>query len=283
MEKWRLKRRFKLSWDFYGETVARFRNLGWPQTSALRMYEYYLPVVDTGPIHKVIVVFQPVDSASLRQSMNIDLIYAPCEIDLQTYALLNSKDRGIMLFQNMHETLLDIAEDRGWNAQAFQEAYSKVTSANFEFSGYWKTPLSNPSRQYKAQIYWEFDDEIEVFICIGPYKGDGPTSKISICRLPATLAALDNILGQLKWEDESHVRLLHTNKRDYWDINVPSGTVNFCYPRALNEDAHGQYDLGIMYLEGRLVPKDREKAIYWIRKTAEKKFGRAIKKLIQIE
>src|SRR4051812_24123189 len=115
MEKWRLKRRFHIDWDFQEETVDRIRTLGWPQWSILWMYDYYLPAIDTGTIRKIIVAFYDEDSTFPDNSMVLGVLFAPCQIDLQAYAKLDSKERGIMLFQHMHETLLGIAEDENWD------------------------------------------------------------------------------------------------------------------------------------------------------------------------
>jgi TPR repeat protein len=54
-----------------------------------------------------------------------------------------------------------------------------------------------------------------------------------------------------------------------------TGTVDFHFFRAESGDAHGQYDLAKMYLDGYLVDKNLDKALYWLKKAADQKFKRA--------
>jgi TPR repeat protein len=55
--------------------------------------------------------------------------------------------------------------------------------------------------------------------------------------------------------------------------------LTFHFPRAEKGDAHGQYELAIMYLNGRTVERDAEQAVYWLEKSATQNFRRAVRLL----
>jgi TPR repeat protein len=104
-----------------------------------------------------------------------------------------------------------------------------------------------------------------------------------ILSFPPAITILEDALGKLEWVDESKLRVTHSNGRDYWLIDLEKGTCEFVYPRADAGDPHGQFQLGLLYLEGRYVPRDRERALYWIRQSAAQKFAHAVKRLRELE
>ena len=55
--------------------------------------------------------------------------------------------------------------------------------------------------------------------------------------------------------------------------------MEFHFPRADSGDAHGQFDLAKMYIDGWIVDQDIEQARKWLERSAEQGFPRAIKLL----
>ncbi|MGU3685188.1 hypothetical protein [Citrobacter portucalensis] len=54
--------------------------------------------------------------------------------------------------------------------------------------------------------------------------------------------------------------------------------MDFHFERAEKGDAHGQYDLGIMYLHGNsFLIRDEKKACFWLNKAAENGYTKALK------
>ena len=53
--------------------------------------------------------------------------------------------------------------------------------------------------------------------------------------------------------------------------------VGWYYMAASQGDAAGQYNLARMYLEGNGIDKDQAKALYWFKRSADKKFLPAVK------
>jgi len=128
-----------------------------------------------------------------------------------------------------------------------------------------------------SNIYFECTDSIDVYFALKDvYNG---ITKVHFNKLPLSLGSLDNILGGFIWENEDIIKLTNSNKRDFWQCATYILKNEFHYQRAEGEDAHGQYDLGLMYLEGTGVLQSKEKAIFWLKKSAEQKFGRALKLL----
>jgi TPR repeat protein len=68
------------------------------------------------------------------------------------------------------------------------------------------------------------------------------------------------------------------NKRDYWIYRTDNNLLSFYFHRAESGQAHGQYELGKMYLNGwdKHSP-DLQMAKYWLGKSAEQGYSRAVK------
>ncbi|WP_321864606.1 hypothetical protein [Pseudomonas paraveronii] len=69
-------------------------------------------------------------------------------------------------------------------------------------------------------------------------------------RIGISLGLFESLLGVVEWVDDQTIRLFQVNKRDYWEIDTTSKEVRFHFPRAESGDAHGQFDLGKMYVDG---------------------------------
>ncbi|MBS9774139.1 MAG: sel1 repeat family protein [Tenacibaculum sp.] len=84
--------------------------------------------------------------------------------------------------------------------------------------------------------------------------------------------------NKVYWENDD-VIIIEKSKKSYWEYNTNTGELTFHFYRAESGDAHGQYDLGLMYFKGQYVLKDKKKAKYWFNKSAEQNYSKAIKML----
>jgi len=183
------------------------------------------------------------------------------------------------------ETLQEVFENLcnifSWDYQSFVNTFSILEKKEFEFSEYWKEKWKpNKNKSLMLNIYFECTDSINVYFALKD--ADNAITKVYFNKLPLSIACLENILGSFTWKDEDTIQLTHSNKRDFWLFSTSNLKYKFHYPRVENGDAHGQYDLGVMYLEGAGVLQSNEEAIFWLKQSAEQKFGRAVKLLEKI-
>ncbi len=80
------------------------------------------------------------------------------------------------------------------------------------------------------------------------------------------------------WKNNSEI-IIEKSSKSYWTYCLNKNKLDFYFHRAEIGDAHGQYDLALMYLKGQYVLKDKEKAEYWLKKSAENNYKKAIRML----
>lgn len=100
------------------------------------------------------------------------------------------------------------------------------------------------------------------------------SSGTEVNRVPLTelassgvLGVLDYILGDFVWADDETVRVLHANRRDYWNISS-RGDAAFVFSPAESGNPQGLYQLATWYAEGRYVRENRQHAIELMRQSA---------------
>lgn len=81
----------------------------------------------------------------------------------------------------------------------------------------------------------------------------------------------------LTWDSEDRIFVYQDNARDYWSYSLQESKLEFHYPPAEQGDAHGEFALGQIYLAGRMVPKDTNKGLELIERSAEQGYKHAIR------
>jgi len=181
---------------------------------------------------------------------------------------------GKRLIDEVNDALLSLAMRMGWDTQALHALHEEVVRRAYRFDGSSGRALKNPSGTLSAIAAWQTDRYIHVGVRVTDVKAK-TTRFAAATRIGIGLGLLETLLGPLYWSDDRHVRLFHRNKRDYWHIDTHSGNAQFHFPRAEAGDAHGQYDLARMYLDGWIVEQDNASAMRWLEKSAAQGFARA--------
>lgn len=265
--------------SFYSKGVTtEFNQIGIGELSIIPMYESLLPKVESKPIRKILFDIASPQDESTKFEVLIDIARIPLILDLHNYKQKDSKQKMRILLDLVQGEILLLAERFGWSADPFRKVYNEILSREFHFDGYWGKPKKNASRSVEAQLYWHFFDAIHVYLELRSPEA----RRLPFLTLAPAFGALNEV-ATLKWEDDNLIKVLHSNKRDYWLIDVAAGEVEFHYPRAENGDPYGQYDLGMMYLNGNLVRQDKARALHWIRLAAQNNYNHAIKLLPKLE
>ena len=71
------------------------------------------------------------------------------------------------------------------------------------------------------------------------------------------------------------VTIQRTKSDASWRIDFDALSCDYCSPKALAGDAHAQYALARMYLDGYLVPQSRGRALEWLQRSAAQGFKHA--------
>lgn len=182
------------------------------------------------------------------------------------------------LINDINEALISLATLKGWDTEPIRKLHAEIIKRDYQFSGTSGRALKNPSKTLTALAAWRTDQYINVGILIRGSKNT-PDEFFTATRIGISLGLFESLLGAVEWVNDQTVRLYQANKRDYWEIDTSSRKVVFHYPRADSGDAHGQFDLAKMYVDGWIVEQDFEQARQWLERAAAQGFSRAIKLL----
>lgn len=230
----------------------------------------------TGGIAKVILQQAPVEAEQTHTNV---CSYAHPFTRLQSLPA-GATDATIRqcLIDDINESLISLATLKGWDTDPIHKLHAEIVKRDYQFSGTSGRPLKNPSNTLTASAAWNTDQYINIGVLVQRSK-DTPHEFFTATRIGISLGLFESLLGPVEWVNEKTVRLYQTNKRDYWEIDTSSREVIFHYPRAESNDAHGQFDLAKMYIDGWIVEQDLEQARLWLERAAAQGFSRAVKLL----
>ena len=180
------------------------------------------------------------------------------------------------------ECLDAYADEYGWDREYCHRVHQKIVEAGIVFDRFWGKQVRHRKTGWRVQAHVACFENLDLSLVVWDKTG-AVVQKKFLAKLAGTTAALQDAYGRLVWEDERRIRLYRSNGRDYWEYDVQTGEARFGFPRAESGDAQGQYHLGRMYLEGTLVPEDRERALYWLRRSAAQGYKHAINLLKRLE
>lgn len=271
------------SYDFERGLGERYKNAkGFPPNFIFDFFTLNFKKTDSVEVEKLIIKYTDDEDENLccKQLSNVLLVNYYFDLDRFQHSDIATGKK--IFLDSILRSYLMFSEKFGWNRENCQKTYQQILDASIEFKGNWKRPVKNPWGTVSAMLYFEYFEEICIKIIIIDKKNNLIAENI-ITKLPPSWAAFVDIVGGVCWINEYTVRLLRSNKKDYWDYNIKNYTVEFYFDRAEKGDPHGQFDLGVMYLEGKFILPDKEKAIFWLKKSASQNYAKSRKLLMNIK
>ncbi len=246
--------------------------------SIVDMFSFYVAraKIQGNNIGKIIVIFS--DGGKNEELLDVVLIKTKKELNCKELNSLPIAEARKAYLSKIYNEILSLFKDNNLTLVSLEQVIYLIKSKNYIFEEQWKSKWS-PSKKVQASIRWLYTDSIYFYLDIYN-KDEKTTESISITVAAPGLGSVELCLGELKWKSNNIVLLYQNNKRDYWEIDIETKEVNFFYQPAISGNPHGQYNLALNYLEGELgLPKDIEKAKYWLNKSAEQGFNKSIKLL----
>jgi hypothetical protein len=247
------------------------------------MYEFYAMPLLTHGIAKVNIWFnaspsnpEPGVLPSCPEDKSGEGIVDVFEFfDIAHYRGLTVAERRGYYLERIHAALLRCARRFGWETTQLEEARARILRDDFRFSFFWKKPLSSPDRRTRVQAFFEVTELTRIYLVFFDRKMQ-ERRRVLLCSLDYYSGAGEMELHRIEWLDARTVRITQKNGRDYW-LCTTDGVPVFHYPRGESGDAHGEYDLGRIYLAGKLAPMDRERGMKLIESAAAKGYAHAVR------
>ena len=210
----------------------------------------------------------------------LDVLEVHEQVLPSVFSALDGDGKRRKLGEFLHQWMVQVAKQQDWPVEPIDEAFAKSAATDFRWRGQLGKGSKEPQLAQTAWLVFEFGGWIDIHAHIERPKDQ---VDIPVMHLPGTMAAVEGAVGGLEWTSSTSLRISHRNRRDWWTIDLVTRAVDYHSERVLRHDAHGQFDLGMVYEKGELVPRDRARALYWLRLSAEQGFKRAQAMLQQIE
>lgn len=233
--------------------------------------------IEGNGVSKVIINYTFEQKENHRIEDLIDVLVIDSYLDIEKLNFKEKIEIYKYILDNIYDNLKFISYYKHIEISKFEEIYKEIIDKNFVYSGVILKNKKSPNKSHTASILFYFENEISIWLDIdnGIKRKNFPIRK-------SYLATYKTSFDKLEWVDDNLIKIWNKNKKDYWSYNLSEDKLEFYFERAEKGDAHGEYDLGMMYLEGRGVFADKEKAIYWLKKSALQNYVKAKKMLEKI-
>ncbi|MGB4811276.1 MAG: SEL1-like repeat protein [Methylophilaceae bacterium] len=243
---------------------------GWPFDRLCTAYDYFgRNRIESKSIKKLMIHF--VESKGNNAPNPLLGVLSKFETVSEPRTLVQierAQDKFRFCFPYLQTAMQQFAADYCGTPAAVDQLNDEILSTNFIFGG---CVTKSKNKNAIVSLNWSLERELRYAVEI---QTGGDKIHIPVAQLQVRVINHKKIFSKIQYIDES-IRIDRPGTKDYWLIDLKTGGVDFHLDRAAQGNAHGQYDLAQIYWTGVLVPKDVEKAIYWLELAALQKFQRA--------
>ena len=241
-------------------------------------FEYVLCPIESDRIRGIQVFF---NSCKTEIIDYLDTVQCYWIFDFQLYSNFDKTGKDEFVLSTVDSVMQELGKKFGWDVEAASKAVATVRDNNYYFRGEWGKSKSSPSRKRRAVIWLNYEDQLEAYLRIYEKKLLVGEEKLTLSI--AGFPSLSDSIRKIEWQSESLVRVYNSNLRDYWTFDLIANRLNYHYLRNETNDGHGEFILGMMYMEGRIVLMDFQKGIDLINVAASKGYRHAISYLKTLE
>lgn len=247
----------------YFAPPSRLKSIFESPSSVVDFFSYVLCPTDSIRIKSITITFcDQSEVVDLEDSLQVKQVF-----DFDRYILLQEKEKRVFVLEIVCSVICELGKRFGWDIEHVEKAADFVSRSDFFFTGVLGKAKTSPNRQRKADIWVTYKRKIELFVRVFESNELKHQELFSVGE--AGFPSFKESFSQLKWVDNSRLQIYAGNRRDYWEYSV-GGSPEFIFCREDGGDGHGEFILGKMYLEGRVVLRNEEKGRYLIRLSAEK-------------
>jgi len=145
----------------------------------------------------------------------------------------------------------------------YRSVLTHMEESNFLFSG----KLKEINREWSLE--WRYERDIEYY-----FRNKERNAEIPLFKLRCRSIRHKDFFSKFSI-NANELILSKTRSEDYWIFDIKKESVTYISARAMAGQAHGQYDLAKMYLDGHLVQRNLDTAKEWLEKSAAQGFRRA--------
>lgn len=183
------------------------------------LYNECLGKYEAGGVAKVTFRATPISACTRTISADdgaVLVLDLPFDFD-RLLALPEGTERQRVIADFVHQSLVEIARERGWNEAALDDARRCVLSRLMKRQVWPNSPLWNPTRTGSAQVEYEIKpDMLSGWAVFRDQSGLEVCTKRLFGMQPSELD-LQLVLGRLTWKSADSVQLESRDKRRKWE------------------------------------------------------------------
>lgn len=185
-------------------------------------------------------------------------------------------EREKFILDLLHRELIDLSTRYGLEQKKIDEAAAVVVESGYIFDKRWGKACYSPTREYKAEVCVKYPRDIELHLRI--ISGSNVIQSELLSVGTAGFASIKEAYSKMQWTGEHELRVFTGNARDFWNVRICEKPT-FEYQRPESNDGAGEYILGRMYLEGRIVLQDLSLGEQLLTQSSKKGYKHAAKML----
>lgn len=244
-------------------------------------FQSKLKDLEFGGISKIqIHLTQDINQDNLQKTF-IDTKLIHRHLPFSIMAQSSEEDNVLLICDIIFDSLTNDANFNQENIGKLTSLKQDAVKTIFNFEGWLTSAKTNQSKDKKARAYFKYSKNIEVGVYI--YKKNQDEQKVILFYYPPSLRSLQKLIAELSWENNDTLIVKRKDTNDFWRVDTRSNHADFIFSRAQENNPHGMYDLGLMYLEGDLVIANREKAITLLEKSYQLGYKKAEKTLTTLK
>lgn len=256
-----------------GHVQLSTRDFSRDYLSVINMFDYYMSrKIECNNIDRINILIEDGAEFAVGILDTNKQAFITLSTPFQEFEQLTTHQGRELLATQLLSALIEFSDQYEVEKSHFIECFNLLKEKDFFFAD---DLIVSKKYGREIKICFECDNTYKIYLI-------DTAKNVSIRFLELPLGAnelLKFYVKKVTRVSPDELLIHHSNQRDYWEYHSETQAVEFHYPRAERGDAHGQYDLGVMYQKGQGVLQDSELSLYWLKKAAAQGYSRAIKLL----
>jgi len=184
--------------------------VGWFHRETCCITDLYITLLQrkivTPDTVKVSILFTEAEKRP-RMRQLIDVADVVWPFTFRRYIKADEEEKKRLILDTLHDTLIWIATERGWNQRPLKAAYAQILELNLTFEGWSKRKWLSPDRKRVARIYFRQSlRDIELYVLVLDRRGRELGRKFLGSTIPESGIAW-SLIGGGRWKQKTRFAL----------------------------------------------------------------------------
>jgi hypothetical protein len=223
-------------------------------------------------IQKLMIHFVSSEDKTITSELSLNLlsIFVPlnAEQELHLKQATDCQSANLLAYGHLQVALRYFQINFCDNPAEMDNIFAEINANLGFFTG---QVLSKKSGKITAVLGWTLEKKLEYWLQLTNQNG---SEKITITKTTVRYINHKSWFSKMFFED-NNIKINRSKSTDYWLFQNESKEITFHTVKAENEDAHAQFALAKIYLDGVLILPNQTLSNFWLEKAANQSFVQA--------